>query len=88
MEFKDRLKHLLETKMINGKKVTAYKIGKNTTVSKASVTQYLNGTLPSIEKAKALATYLEVSVEWLLNGNDTSTENAKPVLETGFMHVP
>ncbi len=88
MEFKDRLQYLLDNKEINGKRVTSYAIGKNTSVSKASVIQYLNGTKPSIEKAKVLADYFEVSLEWLLQGSEPIPTNARHIESLGFMNVP
>lgn len=85
MEFKDRLRQAIDNKTINGKKATAYSIGRDTAVSKASVLQYLNGTQPSIEKVRILAEYLGVSTDWLLNGDEGNVE-LTPVLE--FVDFP
>ena len=66
MEFKDRLNRLMKEKGITG-----YKIDKNTSISKQSVSQYLSGTVPSSEKLKELAEnifkYPEASIAFALN---------------------
>lgn len=85
MEFKDRLRQAIDNKTINGRKATAYSIGRDTAVSKASVLQYLNGTQPSIEKVRILAEYLGVSTDWLLNGDEGNVE-LTPFLE--FVDFP
>lgn len=90
MEFKDRLQELIDYKRINGKKVTPYAIGRDTIVSKTSVLDYLNkGSMPSPDRAKALADYFGVSVEWLLYGEEPEKEesNAVPSI-VEFMEFP
>ena len=48
MEFKDRLKELIDYKKVNGKKASPYSIGRDTIVSRVSVLDYLNkGSKPS-----------------------------------------
>ena len=73
MEFSDRLRQLLENKK-DGKPITAYRIGKETSVSRQSIDKYLRGTKPTIESVRILADYFGVSVDWLLNGEDSNAE--------------
>lgn len=69
MAFKDRLKYLIENVSINNQQVTPYRIGKDTTVSRVSIENYLSGKqTPSIEKATIIAQYFNISVNWLLTG--------------------
>ncbi|WP_303019797.1 helix-turn-helix domain-containing protein [Parabacteroides goldsteinii] len=67
--FKDRLKYLIDNIPVNNQHVTTYRIGKETTVSRVSVENYLSGKQsPSIEKATIIAQYFNISVNWLLTG--------------------
>lgn len=69
MEFKDRLKYLIDNIMVDNQPVTSYRIGKETSVSRVSVENYLSGRqTPSIGRATIIAQYFEVSVNWLLTG--------------------
>lgn len=69
MTFKDRLKYLINNIIVNDQQVTAYRIGKETTVSRVSIENYLSGKqTPSIEKATIIAQYFNISVNWLLTG--------------------
>lgn len=69
MTFKDRLKYLINNITVNDQQATAYRIGKETTVSRVSIENYLSGKqTPSIEKATIIAQYFNISVNWLLTG--------------------
>lgn len=70
MEFKERLK-----KAIEDKGVTPYAIGRDTTVSKVSVRNYLKGTKPSLDNISILSKYLDVDFGWLLTGKSGSLGN-------------
>jgi len=89
MEFKDRLLHVIESKMINGKKVTSYSIGKNTNVSRQSIDNYISGKQkPTIENATLIADYLGVSVAWLLNGEPEEINNGEPSYKVKYPVKP
>lgn len=90
MEFKDRLKNLLDNVKIGGKRVTVYRIGKETPISMTSVNMYLKGSIPSYDKAKILADYFGVSVEWLMTGEDSPKieSNAELIPVPEFIEVP
>lgn len=61
MEFKDRLRYLLEQ---HG--VTAYRIWKDTSITKATIGNYLEGkTTPNRSNVSILASYFKVNEEWL-----------------------
>lgn len=69
MEFKDRLKYLLDNVEVNGSKVSTYRIGKESGLSRVSYENYMNGKQkPSIENAIIIARYFKISIEWLLTG--------------------
>lgn len=69
MDFKDRLKYLIDNEVVGGKKATPYQIGKNTSVSRQSIENYLIGKQrPSIDNATIIAGYFGVSANWLLTG--------------------
>ena len=64
MEFKDRLRYLLEQ---HG--VTAYRIWKDTSITKATIGNYLEGkTTPNRSNVSILASYFKVNEEWLYSG--------------------
>ena len=64
MEFKDRLKYLLEKEGI-----TAYRIWKDTSITKGTIANYIEGkTNPNKSNISILATYFKVNEEWLANG--------------------
>ena len=88
MEFKDRLKNLLDNVKIGGKRVTVYRIGKETPISMTSVNMYLKGSVPSYEKAKILADYFGVSVEWLMTGEENKSSPEVQIVDTNVMMVP
>lgn len=88
MEFKDRLKNLLDNVKIGGKRVTVYRIGKETPISMTSVNMYLKGSVPSYEKAKILADYFGVSVEWLMTGEENKSSSEVQIVDTNVMMVP
>ena len=55
MEFKDRLKYIIDLKG-----VTPYRIGSDTSVSKQSIMSYLSGkTIPNGDALKELSEYLQ-----------------------------
>lgn len=88
MEFKDRLKNLLDNVKIGGKRVTVYRIGKETPISMTSVNMYLKGSIPSYDKAKILADYFGVSVEWLMTGEENKSSSEVQIVDTNVMMVP
>lgn len=64
MEFKDRLKYLLEK---DG--VTAYRIWKDTAITKGTIANYIEGkTSPNRSNVTILANYFNVNEVWLLSG--------------------
>ena len=63
MEFKDRLKELIDKK-----ELTPYRIGVDTSVKKQSVMNYLTGkTVPNGDALKELSNYLKVSIDYLMD---------------------
>lgn len=64
MEFKDRLKHLLER---DG--TTAYRVWKDTAITKGTIGNYVEGkTNPNKSNISILASYFKVNEDWLANG--------------------
>ena len=64
MEFKDRLKYLIEREGI-----TAYRIWKDTAITKGTIANYVEGkTKPNKSNIALLASYFKVSEEWLSEG--------------------
>lgn len=64
MEFKDRLRYLL-----NQHNITAYRIWKDTSITKATIGNYLEGkTTPNKSNVSLLATYFKVDENWLYTG--------------------
>lgn len=77
MDFKDRLKYLIDNKKVNGRKITPYYLGKNTSVSRQSIENYISGKQkPTINNANIIAQFFNVSVDWLLSGKD-DIDNSK-----------
>ncbi|MBV5282207.1 MAG: LexA family transcriptional regulator [Paludibacter sp.] len=69
MDFKTTLSKVLELKQI-----TPYRIGKDTSVSKQSVMNYMSGkSIPSGDALKELADYLNVTTDYLI-GNSSSND--------------
>lgn len=65
MEFKDRLKYLLERDGI-----TAYRIWKDTAITKGTIANYIEGkTTPNRSNVTILANYFNVNEAWLLSGD-------------------
>lgn len=83
MDFKDRLKYLL-----NQNNVTAYRIWKDTSITKATIGNYLEGkTTPNKSNVALLASYFNVNEEWLYSGEgemlpSTLPDNKEPYLIT------
>lgn len=72
MEFKDRLKYLIDNVIVNNKEVTTYRIGKETPISRVSYENYMFGKqVPTIDKAIIIAQYFDISINWLLMGEGT-----------------
>lgn len=64
MEFKNRLKYLLEKDGI-----TAYRIWKDTSITKGTIANYIEGkTNPNKSNISILANYFNVNEQWLLTG--------------------
>lgn len=64
MEFKDRLKYLLEKEGI-----TAYRIWKDTAITKGTIANYIEGkTNPNKSNIAILASYFNVNETWLSKG--------------------
>lgn len=73
MEFKNRLKYLLEKEG-----VTAYRIWKDTAITKGTIANYLEGkTTPNRSNVALLASYFNVNENWLLNGEGTMRASSK-----------
>lgn len=76
MEFKDRLRSLLDRD-----NVTAYRIWKDTAITKGTIGNYLEGkTNPNKSNIAILAQYFDVNEEWLTSGNG-------PINRSGNMHT-
>lgn len=64
MEFKNRLKYLIEKEG-----VTAYRIWKDTSITKGTIANYIEGkTNPNKSNISILANYFNVTEKWLLKG--------------------
>ena len=90
MEFKDILKEVIESKDI-----TPYKIGKDTSISKQSIMNYISGKNdPTIGVVKELSTYLNVPIEYLIGSEvikvtDVVNDNNNDInLNDNFLLVP
>lgn len=83
LEFKDRLKFLLEKEG-----VTAYRIWKDTAITKGTIANYIEGkTSPNRSNVSILASYFNVNENWLLNGEGkmnsfTRSKSDEPYLVT------
>lgn len=81
MEFKDRLKYLLER---DG--VTAYRIWKDTAITKGTIANYIEGkTNPNKSNISILAIYFNVREEWLSKGIGEMARNDGPKGETPYL---
>ena len=75
MEFKDRLRYLIENVKVNNKDVSTYRIGKETPISRVSYANYMSGKqVPTIDKAIIIAQYFDISINWLLLGEGVPKE--------------
>ncbi len=73
MEFKDRLKYLLEKEGI-----TAYRIWKDTAITKGTIANYIEGkTNPNKSNISILAAYFKVNEDWLASGEGDMTRVAQ-----------
>lgn len=93
MDFKERLNYLIDNFPIDGKKVTSYYIGKNTSITRQMADKYIKeGAIPSFENAKILANIWNASAEWLLTGVGTmipeATSEAELIEIPEFIEVP
>lgn len=74
MEFKDRLK-----KIIDEKGIATYRIGQDTSLSKQSVQTYIDGTvIPNSSSISILAEYLGTTIDYLLEGKEQSNIVSEP----------
>lgn len=74
MEFKDRLRYLLDRDNI-----TAYRIWKDTSITKGTIGNYLEGkTNPNKSNVAILASYFGVSEKWLFTGEGNMNDAAPP----------
>ena len=72
-EFSERLKIAM-----NLRGVTAYAIGRDTSVSKQSTMGYLKGRSPLIKAVITLSEYLSVGLMWLATGTGNMEKNSNP----------
>ena len=73
MEFQDRLKYLLEKEG-----VTAYRIWKDTAITKGTIANYIEGkTKPNKSNIAILASYFGVNESWLLTGDGKMSRHNK-----------
>lgn len=73
MEFKERLKYLLEKEGI-----TAYRVWKDTSITKGTIANYIEGkTNPNKSNIALLSAYFGVNEEWLLNGEGQMSRSNK-----------
>lgn len=93
MNFSERLQFAMDNKVIDGVKgVTAYRIGKETSISKQSVLGYIdNGVKPNHKVIIELADYLGINVDWLMTGNGEmyrdGENNTHPILENNIEEI-
>ncbi|MFT3993120.1 MAG: helix-turn-helix domain-containing protein [Dysgonomonas sp.] len=81
MEFKDRLKYLLER---DG--TTAYRIWKDTAITKGTIANYIEGkTNPNKSNVSILASYFKVNEDWLFTGEGHMNRTDKPRGEEPFL---
>lgn len=82
MEFKERLRLLLDRA-----NVTAYRIWKDTAITKATIGNYLEGkTNPNKSNISVLASYFGVNEAWLLSGTGEMDAVKKlPISEEPFL---
>lgn len=81
MEFKDRLKYLLERDGI-----TAYRVWKDTSITKGTITNYVEGkTNPNKSNVSILASYFGVNEEWLLNGEGKIQRSGKSKIDEPYL---
>lgn len=81
MEFKDRLRHLLERDGI-----TAYRIWKDTAITKGTIANYIEGkTNPNKSNIAILAAYFKVNEEWLTKGEGSISRSEKMYEEEPFL---
>lgn len=81
MEFKDRLKYLLDR---DG--VTAYRIWKDTSITKGTIANYVEGkTNPNKSNISILASYFGVNDEWLANGTGEMIRQSNEYEEEPFL---
>lgn len=72
-EFSERLKIAM-----NLRGVTAYAIGRDTSVSKQSTMGYLKGRSPLIKAVITLSEYLSVDLMWLATGTGNMEKSSNP----------
>lgn len=81
MEFRDRLRSLLDRDS-----VTAYRIWKDTAITKGTIGNYLDGkTNPNKSNIAILAQYFDVNEEWLLSGNGPMNRSGNNRTEEPFL---
>lgn len=66
MEFKDVLNSLMRERGI-----TLTKLAKDTGIAKSSIHGFMNGAEPPLTKAKALAEYFGVSLDFMTTGKES-----------------
>lgn len=81
MEFKNRLKYLLEKDGI-----TAYRIWKDTSITKGTIANYIEGkTNPNKSNISILANYFNVNEQWLLKGEGRMIQHEDLKGETPYL---
>lgn len=81
MDFKDRLRNLLDRDS-----VTAYRIWKDTAITKGTIGNYLEGkTNPNKSNIAILAQYFDVSEEWLATGEGQMMRQGSIKIEEPFL---
>jgi transcriptional regulator with XRE-family HTH domain len=81
MEFKNRLKYLLEKEGI-----TAYRIWKDTSITKGTIANYIEGkTNPDKSNISILANYFNVTEKWLLKGEGNMDRSEEIKGETPYL---
>ena len=64
-------------KLLTEKKISAYKVSKDTHISQATFSAWKNGSRqPKVDKLQKIAAYFNVSLEWLMGNTDVRENNS------------
>lgn len=67
-------------KLLTEKKISAYKVSKDTHISQATFSAWKNGSRqPKVDKLQKIAAYFNVSLEWLMGNTDVRNANSSNI---------